>query len=186
MYLLTENKMMDNIAIFCSASGNIDPVFVEKARELGTWMGQNKKTLVYGGANVGLMECVAKAAKDSGSEIIGVVPTRLEERGRVSDLPDVIFRTDNLSDRKDIMLNESDVAIALPGGVGTLDEVFHVMAAATLEYHCKKVILYNINGFWNGIIDFLDGLERQHFAHHPLNRHFAVANDLEELIELLK
>ena len=150
--------MMDKIAIFCSASENIEPVFFEKARELGVWMGQNKKTLVYGGANIGLMECIAKAAKDNGS----------------------------MSDRKDVMLNESDVVIALPGGVGTLDEVFHVMAAATLDYHRKKVIFYNINGFWNGIIDFLAGLERQHFAHHPLNSYFAVANDLRELTELLK
>ena len=148
--------MMDKIAIFCSASENIEPVFFEKARELGVWMGQNKKTLVYGGANIGLMECIAKAAKDNGSMIMGVIPTKLEERVRAS------------------------------GGVGTLDEVFHVMAAATLDYHRKKVIFYNINGFWNGIIDFLAGLERQHFAHHPLNSYFAVANDLRELTELLK
>ena len=111
--------MMDKIAIFCSASENIEPVFFEKARELGVWMGQNKKTLVYGGANIGLMECIAKAAKDNGSMIMGVIPTKLEERGRASDLVDVTFRTDNLSDRKDVMLNESDVVIALPGGVGT-------------------------------------------------------------------
>lgn len=178
--------MMDRIAIFCSASEDIDALFFEKARELGVWMGQNKKTLVYGGSNIGLMECVARAAKDHGSMIIGVVPTKLEERGRVSDLPDVIFRTDNLSDRKDMMLNESDVAVALPGGVGTLDEVFHVMASATLDYHRKKIIFYNINGFWNGVIDFLAGLETQRFAHHPLNRYFAVANDWEELTELIK
>ena len=62
---------MDKIAIFCSASENIEPVFFEKARELGVWMGQNKKTLVYGGANIGLMECIAKAAKDNGSMIMG-------------------------------------------------------------------------------------------------------------------
>lgn len=178
--------MIDKIAIFCSASGNIDQVHFEKARELGVWMGQNKKTLVYGGANIGLMECIARAAKDNGAMVVGVVPTKLEERGRVSDLLDVTFRTDNLSDRKDMMLNEADVAIALPGGVGTLDEVFHVMAAATLDYHRKKVIFYNINGFWNGVIDFLAGLEAQHFAHHPLNNYFAVADNLEELTELLK
>lgn len=178
--------MMDKIAIFCSASEDIEPIFFEKARELGTWMGQNKKTLVYGGANAGLMECVARAAKDNGSMVIGVVPTKLEERGRVSGLLDVTFRTDNLSDRKDVMLNESDVAIALPGGVGTLDEVFSMMASATLDYHRKKVVFYNVNGFWNGIIDFLSGLERQRFAHHPLDRHFAVADTLGELIELLK
>lgn len=82
---------MDKIAIFCSASDNIDPVYFDKARELGTWMGQNGKTLIYGGANIGLMECVARAAKENGSMVMGVVPTKLEERGRVSDLLDVTF-----------------------------------------------------------------------------------------------
>ena len=149
---------MDKIAIFCSASDNIDPVYFDKARELGTWMGQNGKTLIYGGANIGLMECVARAAKENGSMVMGVVPTKLEERGRVSDLLDVTFRTDNLSARKDVML----------------------------DYHHKKVIFYNINGFWNGIVEFLKGLETQHFAHHPLNSYYAVADNREELTELLK
>ncbi len=177
---------MDKIAIFCSASEDIAPVYFEKARELGTWMGQNKKTLVYGGANIGLMECTARAVKEHGGTVIGMVPLRLEERGRVSDLLDVTFRTDTLSDRKDLMLNEADVTVALPGGVGTLDEIFHVMAAATLDYHRKKVIFYNIDGFWNPILDFLNELEKRHFAHHPLRNYYAVADDLNELIELLK
>lgn len=176
---------MDKIAIFCSASEHIDPVYFEKARELGAWMGQNKKTLIYGGANIGLMECIAQAVKENGGMVMGVIPTKLEERGRTSDLLDVTFLTDNLSDRKDIMLRESEIVVALPGGVGTLDEVFHVMAAATLDYHRKKVIFYNIDGFWNGIIEFLKGLEAQHFAHHPLRNYFAVANDERELTELL-
>lgn len=177
---------MDKIAIFCSASCNIDPVYFERASELGVWMGQNKKTLIYGGANIGLMECVARSAKENGSMVMGVVPTKLEERGRVSDLLDVTFRTDTLSERKDLMLQEAEVLVALPGGVGTLDEVFHVMAAATLDYHHKQVIFYNINGFWNGILDFLSGLETQHFAHHPLCNYYAVANGFNELTELLK
>ena len=104
----------------------------------------------------------------------------------MSDLLDVTFRTDNLSDRKDVMLHEADVVVALPGGVGTLDEIFHVMAAATLDYHRKKVIFYNINGFWNGIVEFLKGLETQHFAHNPLSSYYAVADNREELTELLK
>lgn len=181
-----QNKEMDKIAIFCSASDSIDPVYAEKAAELGAWLGRNGKTLVYGGANIGLMECIARAAKENGATVIGVVPTKLEERGRVSTWLDVTFRTDNLSDRKDLMLNEAEVAVALPGGVGTLDEIFHVMAAATLDYHRKKVIFYNINGFWNEVIHFLSGLEQQHFAHHPLSNYYAVASNLEELTERLK
>ena len=94
MYLLTENKMMDKNCYFLFRIREYRAVFFEKARELGVWMGQNKKTLVYGGANIGLMECIAKAAKDNGSMIMGVIPTKLEERGRASDLVDVTFRTD--------------------------------------------------------------------------------------------
>ncbi len=176
---------MDKIAIFCSASEQIAPVFFEKARELGIWMGKNKKTLVYGGANVGLMECIARAAKENGATLMGMVPLKLEEQGQVSDLLDVTFRTDTLSDRKDLMLNEAEGAVALPGGTGTLDEVFHVMASATMGYHGKKIIFYNIDGFWNGLLAFLRELEVQGFTHCPAEACFAVANNLEELIGLL-
>ena len=179
-------QTMNKIAIFCSASNHIDPIYAQKATELGHWMGEHNKWLVYGGSNQGLMDAIAKAAKESGSMLMGVVPTKLEERGAVSSLLDVTFRSANLSDRKDIMLQEADVMVALPGGVGTLDEIFHVMAAATIGYHEKKVILYNINGFWDGIIQFLDGLEKQHFAHRPLNNYFSVANTFEELTAMLE
>ena len=104
---------MERIGIFCSAADDIEAVYFEKARELGAWMGQNKKTLVYGGANIGLMECVAQSAKEHGAFIMGVVPTKLEERGAVSDLLDVTFRVDNLSERKDAMLRESDIFIEI-------------------------------------------------------------------------
>ncbi|MBR5541412.1 MAG: TIGR00730 family Rossman fold protein [Bacteroides sp.] len=177
---------MEKIGIFCSAADSIEAIYFEKARELGVWMGQNKKTLVYGGANLGLMEGIAQAAKAHGAFVMGVVPTKLEERGVVSDLLDVTFRTDNLSDRKDVMLCESDVLVALPGGVGTLDEVFHVMASASIGYHAKKVIFYNINGFWNDLLGFLESMKESKFARRPLENFYLVANNLEELIEYLK
>ena len=177
---------MEKIGIFCSAADSIETVYFEKAHELGVWLGENKKTLVYGGANLGLMECVAQAARKHGAFIMGVVPTRLEEKGAVSDLLDVTFRTDNLSDRKDAILRESDILVALPGGVGTLDEVFHVMASASIGYHAKKVIFYNVNGFWNDLIAFLNRLREQHFARQPWEHFCLVANNYEELIEQLK
>lgn len=117
--------------------------------------------------------------------IMGIVPTKLEEKGAVSELLDVTFHTVNLSDRKDLMLQESEILVALPGGVGTLDEVFHVIASATIGYHSKKVIFYNIGGFWNGLLDFLKGLESQHFAHRPLSNFFQTANSFEELTGML-
>ena len=177
---------MERIGIFCSAADDIEAVYFEKAQELGAWLGQNKKTLVYGGANLGLMECVAQAAKEHGAFIMGVVPTLLEERGAVSDLLDVTFRVDDLSERKDTMLRESDVLVALPGGVGTLDEVFHVVASASIGYHHKKVIFYNVNGFWKDLLDFLDSMKGSGFARRPLENFYQVANTWEELIDLLQ
>ena len=177
---------MEKIGMFCSAADDIEAVYFEKARELGVWLGENKKTLVYGGANIGLMECVAKAAKENGGFVMGVVPTKLEERGAVSDLLDVTFRVDNLSERKDVMLRESDILVALPGGVGTLDEVFHVMASASIGYHSKKVIFYNVDGFWDDLLGFLNHLREQHFARRPWENFCLVANSFEELMEQLK
>ena len=176
---------MKKIAVFCSASENIDSLYMEKAEELGVWMGQHDKWLIYGGTNKGLMDVLARATKSNGGFVMGVVPFIVEERGYESDLLDVTFKTENLSDRKDIMLREADVVVALPGGVGTLDEIFHVMASATIGYHHKQVILYNVNGFWNGIIEFLKGLEKSHFAHSPLDSYFKVANNFEELVNSL-
>ena len=94
---------MEKIGIFCSASENIDKMYFESARRIGEWIGQTGKTLIYGGANLGLMECVARTVKENGGKVIGVVPTKLEENGRVSSLLDEVIHTRNLSDRKDIM-----------------------------------------------------------------------------------
>lgn len=176
---------MNRIGIFCSASDRIAPIYKEKAEELGVWLGQKGKRIIYGGSNTGLMEAVARAAKENGATLMGIVPTRLEESGRVSDLLDINFHAVNLSDRKDLMLQESDVMVALPGGLGTLDEIFHVAASASIGYHDKKVILYNVDGFWNGIIDFFDRLEELRFAHRPIKNYIQVAGTFEELTALL-
>ena len=177
---------MERIGIFCSASNDISHVFIEKTKELGIWLGSNKKTIVYGGSNQGLMEVVGRAAKENGGTLMGVVPTKLEEKGKVSSLLDIEFKTVNLSDRKEVMLRESDIMIALPGGIGTLDEIFHIMAEATIGYHSKKVILYNVDGFWNNIISFISELDKQNFIHKPLDQVMGVANNLEELIKFIE
>ena len=98
---------------------------------------------------------------------------------------DVIFPTVNLSDRKDLMLQEADILVALPGGIGTLDEIFHVLAAGSLGYHDKQVILYNVDGFWNGLLEFLHGLEARQFIHHPLKERLKVADTFEQLVSYL-
>ena len=143
------------ICIFCSANANIDPDFFRMTEELGLWAAKNHHSIVYGGVNQGLMECVAKATKAAGGHTIGVVPMKVEETGRTSDYVDVEIPCDNLTDRKQLMMDQSDVFIALPGGIGTLDEVFTIAASATIGYHAKPVILYNMKGFWDSLIALL-------------------------------
>lgn len=174
---------MNKIGIFCSASENIDKMYFDSARLIGKWLGENGKTLVYGGANLGLMECVAQAVKGNGGKVIGIVPSKLEENGIVSKLLDETIHTCNLSDRKDILTEESDILIALPGGVGTLDEVFTVIAAASIGYHQKKVIFYNEYGFYTPLLDALQSIEEKGFARKPLSTYYEIANTLNELIE---
>lgn len=174
---------MKKIGIFCSASENIDKMYFDSARQLGEWMGQTGKTLIYGGSNLGLMECVARAVKDSGGTVVGVVPTKLEEKGKVSTLLDEAIHVRNLSERKDVMTEKSEILVALPGGVGTLDEVFHVIAAASIGYHSKKVVFYNDGGFYDELLKALKTLEEKGFARQPFSTYYEVTNTLEELKE---
>ena len=174
-----------NICIFCSTNSNIPTEYFERTSELGTWMGANGHTLVFGGCNLGLMECVAKAVHDAKGMTVGVVPTIVEKGGKVSDYVDVKILCDNLSDRKDLMIERSDVIIALPGGVGTLDEIFTVLAAASIGYHNKRVILYNIGGFWDSLIAMLDDLKARGVLRAGFEDTVKVAHTLDEIAALI-
>lgn len=172
---------MKSVAVFCAASETIDPVYSAAATEVGNMLGRTGATLVYGGARFGLMEATAQAAKASGAKVVGVVPQILEERDRVSTLIDEKINCRNLSDRKDIMLERSDILVALPGGVGTLDEIFHVLAAAMIGYHSKRVVLYNVNGFWDSLMELLGSSKEKGFVRCDLERHLVVADSIDEL-----
>ena len=174
-----------NICIFCSANSNISIEYFERTSELGTWMGANGHTLVFGGCNLGLMECVAKAVHDAKGMTVGVVPTIVEKGGKVSDYVYVKILCDNLSDRKDLMIERSDVIIALPGGVGTLDEIFTVLAAASIGYHNKRVILYNIGGFWDSLIAMLNDLKMRGVLRAGFDDTVKVAHTLDEIAALI-
>ena len=151
------------ICIYCSANADIDPDFFRMTEALGRWAAENAHSIVYGGVNQGLMECVAKAAHEGGAQVVGVIPTLVEKSGRISQQVDVEMLCDNLSDRKQMMQDYADVFIALPGGIGTLDEIFSTVASATIGYHSKKVILYNMKGFtrkdWRAQIRVANSLE---------------------------
>lgn len=173
------------ICIFCAANQQIDPDFFTLTKEIGAWAAQNGHTIVYGGANSGLMECVAKATKEAGGHTVGVVPRLVEEGRRTSKYIDVEIPCENLNDRKQLMEQQSDVFIALPGGIGTLDEIFTIAASASIGYHGKSVILYNMKGFWDSLIAMLDDLHGKGVTRKNWRTYIKVANSLEEVEQLL-
>ena len=175
-----------NVCVFCSANQQIDPDFFSMTAELGAWLADNHHTLVYGGVNQGLMECVARAAHEHGGTTIGVIPRIVEESGRVSSHTVVDIPCENLHDRKELMEIRSDVFIALPGGLGTLDEIFSIVSGATIGYHAKRVILYNMKGFWNPLIALLDSLERQGLTREPWRHHIQTADNLVEISMMIE
>ena len=164
------------ICVFCSANEQIDPEFFAAAEG---------HDIVYGGVNQGLMECIGRAAHEAGGRTIGVVPMLVERTGRRSDFVDIEIPCDNLTDRKQLMMDMSDVFVALPGGIGTLDEVFTVAASATIGYHQKRVILYNINNFWQPLIGMLDNLQQCGMVRGDWRQYISVAGTLSELTQLL-
>ena len=153
--------------------------------ELGKWAAESGHTIVYGGVNQGLMECVAKATKEAGGHTIGVIPMIVEKSGRLSDYVDVDIPCDNLSNRKQLMMDQSDVFIALPGGIGTIDEIFTVASSATIGYHQKQVILYNMKGFWDALIALLDDLQAKGMIRGNWREYIKTADSIEEISRLL-
>ena len=173
------------IGVFCSANGQIDRDFFRATEELGRWMAEQGHVLVFGGVNQGLMECIAQTVHNGGGRTIGVVPQIVEKTGRTSQYVDVEMACDNLTDRKQLMMDQSDVFVALPGGIGTLDEVFTVAASATIGYHQKVVVLYDLKGFWTPLIAMLDDLQRRGMVRGQWQDYIKIASSLEELATLL-
>lgn len=172
------------IGVFCSVAENIDAAYFHAAHELGTWMAQHGITLVYGGAAMGLMEATARAVKKAGGHTLGVVPNKLFEREVVSTLLDEEILCSNLAERKQIILEHSDLLLALPGGIGTLDEVFHIMGSATIGEHTKKVVFYNVDGFWDNCIAMLQKMYDKGFIRASLDNYMAEVKTTEELEKL--
>lgn len=173
------------VGVFCAASANLDVSYYEMAERFGEWLGAHGMTLVYGGANSGLMESVARGVKRSGGKVVGIVPRILEAKRRVSGFVDENVPCEDLNDRKAIMVERSDILVALPGGIGTLDEVFTVMAAHSIGYHDKRVVLFDTSGFWDSMVAVLREMDAGHFINMPLNRYLTVARSWEELEDAL-
>ena len=171
---------------FLSSKTELPAAYAEAAAVVGAWMGRSGHTLVYGGARKGQMEVLAQAVKREGGRVIGVVPQVLVERNLVSHCVDVPLHCADLSERKAIMMRESEVFLILPGGIGTLDELFTVLAVNTLYAERRRVVLFNAGGCWDALLSLLDGLHAAGLVELPARETVDVVADVAALEALLK
>lgn len=152
------------IAVYCGSAPGNDPAFAESARELGRWIGEKGHTLVYGGGDSGIMGTVAEAAKNAGAQVIGVIPGDVPFiRERPQPFVTELITAADMSARKKTMLDLADVFMALPGGIGTLDEITEVITLTRIGVFDKKSVMINTNGFYEPFRAMLESMEKAGF-----------------------
>lgn len=178
-----------NITVYCGAAEGLDPEFVARARELGEWMAKRGHTLIYGAGNAGMMGALSDALIENGGEAIGVTPRFfiLAEETR-SDLAEVVI-SDDMSTRRNWMIDNGDAFIALPGGMGTLDEITEVMTykrLGLLGKVNKPVMVYNVNGYYDRFFDYLDDMLAQGFCRQIDRDNVIEVKSLEDIVLALE
>lgn len=154
-----------SVCVFCGSRPGRKPVYAESAGALGQALAEGGLRLVYGAGDVGLMGEVARAALAAGGETFGVVPEHLidREKGR-RDLGGRLVVTETMHERKKVMFMNADAIVALPGGPGTLDELFEVLTWRQLSLHAKPVFLLNVEGYWDPLVALLENIVTEGFA----------------------
>jgi uncharacterized protein (TIGR00730 family) len=177
------NPPLKSVAVYCAAANGADPKYRSAAEELGRTLAQHNLGLVYGGGRTGLMGAVADAALAAGSHVVGVIPHVLVELEVAHHGVTELHVTDTMHTRKAMMAARADAFFILPGGFGTLEEMFEVLAWQTLKLHAKPVVLLNIAGFFDTLLSFLDICNREGMLRG--NRGILlVANTPQEALEL--
>jgi uncharacterized protein (TIGR00730 family) len=173
------------ICVYCGSGPGADPAFVEAARKFGTILAENRIGLVYGGGSVGLMGEIATAVLNGGGEATGVIPNFLVNREHALGRGTII-KTRDMHERKQRMFEEADAFVAMPGGVGTLEEVVEQMTWAQLGRHKKPILLANVKKFWEPLCALLDHMEELKFIRAGLSVHYLVADRIEDILPMLK
>jgi uncharacterized protein (TIGR00730 family) len=173
------------ICVYCGSGPGSDPAFVGAARAFGKIMGENGIGLVFGGGSVGLMGEIAAAVLDHGGEAVGVIPKFLVNREHAMRRGEIVVTRD-MHERKQLMFEHADAFVALPGGVGTLEEVVEQMTWAQLGRHKKPILLANIEGFWDPLCKLLDHMEALQFIRPGLQVSYLVADKAEDILPKLQ
>lgn len=176
---------MKSIAVFCGSSVGARPGYITGARRLGRLLANGNLRLVYGGGNIGLMREVADAALEAGGEVIGVMPRHIVDKEIAHTGVTELIIVNSMHERKAKMAELSDAFVALPGGFGTIDELFEIMTWNQLEIINKPVGLLNIEGFFDKLLDYIHHAVAERFVRSEHARNLIVENDEAALLQRL-
>jgi len=173
------------LTVFCGSKSGANPSFLTEASALGNLLAQKNIDLVYGGGNKGLMGAVANGCLAKGGKVIGIMPKLLLEwEAQHTGLTELII-TQTMHDRKKILYEKGDAALVLPGGMGTLDELFEMLTWNNLKIHNMKVFLLNIDGYYDALIHLLDKMDTDGFMYDNWKDRIIVCTSVEALKPLL-
>ena len=173
------------LAVYCGSAAGSDPIFADATRATAAAMVGRGVDLVYGGGRLGLMGLIADSVLDLGGKVYGVIPAALVDLEVAHTGVTELFHVANMHERKAKMTDLADAFIALPGGVGTLDELFEAWSWNALGYHAKPFCLLNVDGFWDGMIEFIDHATESGFLSAKRRSQLLVAETPEEALEKL-
>jgi uncharacterized protein (TIGR00730 family) len=173
------------VCVYCASSESIDETYVQLAYEVGRRLAADGHTLVSGGGRVSMMGAVARGARSGGAHTLGVIPEHLVPY-EVADIEaDELVVVDTMRERKRIMDERSDAVLALPGGIGTLEELFEMWTSATLRMHAKPVVVLDPEGFYTPLWDWLDGLRERGFVRESALDTLRLTRSVDEAFALL-
>ncbi len=171
------------ISFFCSASDKLAPVFYSEANLVGRSLAKYK--LIFGGSDLGLMGVVAGEAIKAGGTVKGIITKNLDQKESKPEGLSELVICETLAERKQKLIDEGEVILVLPGGIGTLDECVGALAAKQLGEHDKPIIIYNCYDYWSGFLEYLELLFEQRMILQNLNDLYTVVNTVEKLNEVL-
>ena len=176
---------INSICVYCASGPGNDPAFMEAAKKFGRILAENNIRLVYGGGSVGLMGELAESVLDHGGSVTGVIPDFLVNREHMLLRVQERVVTPDMHGRKRVMFERADAFVALPGGVGTLEELVEQLTWAQLGRHKKPIMILNISGFWDPLCVLLEQMEKLEFIRTNLPINLLVANRVEEILPKL-
>jgi len=175
-----------SICVYCASGPGTSPAFVAAAKAFGRILAENKIRLIYGGGSVGLMGALASSVLDNGGFVTGVIPDFLVNREHMLERAQERIVTRDMHERKQLMFERADAFVALPGGIGTLEETIEQMTWAQLGRHQKPILLANILGFWDPLLELFDHMNKHRFIHSLDLFHYQVAERVEDILPELE